>query len=187
MSDKISEAEVEVAATVFETDKALVAILEGYPASFADGYITVENPDATPERIALGGVNPNLVIDIQALRHVVAARVRHEQQAAVPAGAEWRMVPVEPTDEMIDAGLASTSAYLDIQGSALTVNREKMRRRYIAMINAAARVRHEQQAGLTEYERRVVDKATVEPWKISNNDIDVLLAIIDRLAKAQEG
>lgn len=44
------------------------------------------------------------------------------------------MVPREPSSEMIDAGLASTNVWLNIPGSALTVNREKMRRRYIAMI-----------------------------------------------------
>lgn len=44
------------------------------------------------------------------------------------------VVPREPTDEMIDAALSATAAWLDIPGSQLTVNREKMRRRYKAMI-----------------------------------------------------
>lgn len=44
------------------------------------------------------------------------------------------VVPREPTDAMIDAALVTTAAWLDIKGSALVVNREKMRRRYKAMI-----------------------------------------------------
>lgn len=47
------------------------------------------------------------------------------------------IVPREPTDEMITAGLIPTAAWRDIQGSALTVNREKMRLRYRAMIERA--------------------------------------------------
>lgn len=46
-------------------------------------------------------------------------------------------VPIEPTNEMIDAGLRATASFLDIEGSQLTVNREKMRRRYKAMIDAS--------------------------------------------------
>lgn len=49
----------------------------------------------------------------------------------------WTVVPTEPTDEMVDAGLRATAAFLDIPGSALTVNREKMRRRFRAMVAAA--------------------------------------------------
>lgn len=45
-------------------------------------------------------------------------------------------VPIEPTEKMIDAGLRVTAAWQDIQGSALTINREKMRLRYKAMIAA---------------------------------------------------
>lgn len=43
--------------------KTLTAICEGYSPQPAEGYIVVENPDATPEALALGGVDPNLVID----------------------------------------------------------------------------------------------------------------------------
>ena len=53
-----------------------------------------------------------------------------------PAG-KFAIVPTEPTKKMIDAGLGATAAWQDIPGSALTVNREKMRRRYKAMIGAA--------------------------------------------------
>lgn len=48
-----------------------------------------------------------------------------------------RIVPTDPTEEMITRGLATTNSFLDIKGSQLTVNREKMRRRYKAMIGAA--------------------------------------------------
>lgn len=43
-------------------------------------------------------------------------------------------MPLELTEAMIDAALQSTNGYLSIQGSALTVNREKMRIRYRAMV-----------------------------------------------------
>lgn len=46
-------------------------------------------------------------------------------------------VPLEPTEAMIDAGLSATAAWLGIEGSALTVNREKMKLRYRAMVMAA--------------------------------------------------
>ena len=45
-------------------------------------------------------------------------------------------VPKEPTDEMVDAALRATAAHLDIKGSQLTVNREKMRIRWRAMVAA---------------------------------------------------
>jgi len=51
------------------------------------------------------------------------------------------LVPAEPTDEMVEAGLRSTAAHLNIPGSGLTVAREKMRIRYRAMVAAAASVR----------------------------------------------
>jgi hypothetical protein len=54
---------------------------------------------------------------------------------------ETANLPLEPTEAMIDAGLAATNAWLDIKGSALTVNREKMRRRYIAMVQAYLRMK----------------------------------------------
>jgi hypothetical protein len=47
------------------------------------------------------------------------------------------VVPIEPTEAMISAGLATTYAWQEIPGSAMTVNREKMRRRYKAMVEAA--------------------------------------------------
>lgn len=47
------------------------------------------------------------------------------------------IVPREPTEEMVESGRAATAAFHDIQGSALTVAREKMRRRYNAMIDAS--------------------------------------------------
>ena len=63
------------------------------------------------------------------------------EQYLVPAlrGLGLAVVPLEPTEVMIEAGLAATGAWLDIPGSALTVNREKMRRRYKAMVECANR------------------------------------------------
>lgn len=43
----------------------------------------------------------------------------------------------EPTEGMIFSGTSVTSVWRDIKGSQLTVNREKMRMRYTAMIEAA--------------------------------------------------
>jgi hypothetical protein len=50
--------------------------------------------------------------------------------------AGYVIVPKEPTEKMIAAGLIPTAAWQDIKGSALTVNREKMRMRYTAMVKA---------------------------------------------------
>lgn len=52
-------------------------------------------------------------------------------------GDGWRLVPQTMTDEMVDAALRATAVHLDIQGSQLTVNREKMRRRWQAALAAA--------------------------------------------------
>ena len=53
----------------------------------------------------------------------------------------WARAAIEimrkPTDEMIDAGLAVTASWHDLPGSALTVNKEKMRMRYEAMLKVA--------------------------------------------------
>lgn len=49
----------------------------------------------------------------------------------------YATVPMEPTEEMVTAGIASTAAWLELKGSQMTVNREKMRRRYRAMVLAA--------------------------------------------------
>jgi hypothetical protein len=43
-------------------------------------------------------------------------------------------MPRELTDAQADAALAATAAFLDIKGSALTVNREKMKARYRALV-----------------------------------------------------
>ena len=48
--------------------------------------------------------------------------------------AGYAIVPHVPSEPMLDAGLRATAAWLDIPGSGLTVNREKMKRRYMSMI-----------------------------------------------------
>jgi hypothetical protein len=45
------------------------------------------------------------------------------------------VVPREPSEGAIDKGLASTAIHLDIVGSQLTINREKMRHRWMAMVD----------------------------------------------------
>lgn len=51
------------------------------------------------------------------------------------------LVPREATEEMIEAGRAVTATWRNIQGSGLTIAREKMRLRYAAMIAAYIRAR----------------------------------------------
>lgn len=43
----------------------------------------------------------------------------------------------EPTPAMIEAGLSVTATWLSIKGSGLTIAREKMKRRFRAMIDSA--------------------------------------------------
>jgi hypothetical protein len=52
----------------------------------------------------------------------------------VPKG--WKLVPIEPTDEMLKAGWLVTTVWLKISGTQMTVNKEKMRLRYKAMVDA---------------------------------------------------
>jgi phage gp37-like protein len=43
-------------------------------------------------------------------------------------------MPRELTDEQADAALRATAVWLDVKGSQLTVNREKMKARYQALV-----------------------------------------------------
>lgn len=79
---------------------------------------------------------------------VECARLRNENatiraQLQIAADARNVVAPVEPTETMIDAALAATNGRLNIAGSSLTVNREKMRIRYRAMIAALKPARTE--------------------------------------------
>ena len=42
----------------------------------------------------------------------------------------WVVMPRELTDEQADAALMATAVWLEIQGTQLTKNREKMKARY---------------------------------------------------------
>lgn len=44
------------------------------------------------------------------------------------------IMPRELTDEQADAAMRATAVHLDIKGSQLTVNREKMKARYRALV-----------------------------------------------------
>jgi len=44
------------------------------------------------------------------------------------------VMPRELTDEQADAAMRATAVHLDIKGSQLTVNREKMKARYRALV-----------------------------------------------------
>lgn len=43
-------------------------------------------------------------------------------------------MPRELTDQQADAALRATAVWLDVKGSQLTVNREKMKARYRALV-----------------------------------------------------
>ena len=43
-------------------------------------------------------------------------------------------MPRELTDQQADAALQATAVWLDVKGSQLTVNREKMKARYRALV-----------------------------------------------------
>jgi hypothetical protein len=65
--------------------------------------------------------------------------IAREIAEALPSPDErngYAIVPINPTEEMITAGMVPTAAWQNIQGSALTVNREKMRLRYQAMVKS---------------------------------------------------
>jgi hypothetical protein len=53
---------------------ALTAIVDGFEGKVEHGFIIVENPDATPEALALGGIDPILVIDANILRGLLDPR-----------------------------------------------------------------------------------------------------------------
>lgn len=70
-----------------------------------------------------------------ASHEALLAAVGRMGRGAAPEG--WRLVPVEPTPEMVAASLTVTATWRDISGTALTVNREKMRLRWRAILGAA--------------------------------------------------
>ena len=88
-----------------------------------------------------------------------------------------RTVPVEPTDEMVDAGLRSTAAFLDIKGSQLTVNREKMRRRYKAMLEASPAGDEVSQlrAVLLDWRKTPGNQRTAQWWHAWLDSLDAAL------------
>jgi hypothetical protein len=53
----------------------------------------------------------------------------------------YKIVPAEPTDDMVEHALLTTKiGWLDIAGSKLTVNREKTKIRYRAMLKNAPKI-----------------------------------------------
>jgi hypothetical protein len=58
---------------------------------------------------------------------------RHDEfPISMPTGSI--AMPREITDEQADAAMRATAVHLDIKGSQLTVNREKMKARYRALV-----------------------------------------------------
>ncbi|WLA80260.1 hypothetical protein [Bradyrhizobium elkanii] len=49
----------------------------------------------------------------------------------------WQLVPRKPTPEMLGKAISSTSSWLNLSGSAMTVNYKKASIRYRAMLSVA--------------------------------------------------
>jgi hypothetical protein len=64
---------------------------------------------------------------------------RHDEFPSMPVGAV--LMPRELTDEQADAALRATAAWLDVKGSQLTVNREKMKARYRSLVKFIERTK----------------------------------------------
>lgn len=77
---------------------------------------------------------------------------------------DWQLVPKEPTDVMVNKALSSTAVWHDIPGSRLTVNREKMRIRWRAMLAAVPLPAHSQEGWQT------IDKAPTDGTFVLTTD-----------------
>lgn len=83
----------------------------------------VNNPIGNPGRI-LFAAEGALIYSDDLYRAAEALAGLKEMQAT-----HW-LAPRELTDELADIALSVTASHLDIKGSGLTVNREKMKRRF---------------------------------------------------------
>jgi hypothetical protein len=53
---------------------------------------------------------------------------------------DYKLVPIEPTEKMLESARLVMASWYDIPGSGLTVAREKMKMRYQAMLKAAPKI-----------------------------------------------
>jgi hypothetical protein len=100
---------------------------------------------------------------------------------SLPGGDAVLRSLLEPSEAMIDAGRAATAAHLGIEGSALTVSREKMRRRFVAMIN------HALAAPPAEPEQAAGDAGLPEPRRgDTHNPASIRAAALEEAAKVAD-
>jgi cation transport regulator ChaB len=69
---------------------------------------------------------------------------RRRELIAQPLQSIWKELAIaaaeamkDPTEKMVDAGRMVTASWLDVSGSGVTIAREKMRRRFNAVVDAA--------------------------------------------------
>ena len=96
-------------------------------ASMADGHMH------SAARTEDGAIIAMVVIRNYALQ---ALKDMPEAPPAVPLAVSVEQVEIPPEldDAACDAALRATAVHLDVRGSALTVNREKMRARFRALV-----------------------------------------------------
>lgn len=81
-------------------------------------------PDLRNEIVALRSGNTKLVLENQRLLDELFP----DQISQIIS------MPRELTDEQADAALRATAVWIDVKGSQLTVNREKMKKRYQSLV-----------------------------------------------------
>lgn len=100
----------------------------------------------------------------------------------------WQALVLNPTEAMIDAGRSATAAHLNFQGSALTVSREKMRRRFKAMIDFALAQTAASDAGPPDREAIHIEshQATASLTSIQNGPLPSPDNVREEMARALE-
>ena len=122
---------------------------------FHDAHVRGEWFRPTPELLAFIEALPKPLMTDDATVELVARRMQESKAwpavfragtaqelaraalVALTEGGKW-IAPRELTDEDADYALSATASHLDIQGSQLTVNREKMKRRWNHLRNKLA-------------------------------------------------
>ena len=82
----------------------------------------------------------------------------------------WKFVPCEPDETMLRAALQSTASRLNIPGSALSVNLEKARIRYRAMLESAPANVHMHEV-IADIIRRSISAASEDECRIAADAI----------------
>lgn len=74
---------------------------------------------------------------------------------------EWQIVPRKPTPAMLGKAISSTSSWLQLSGSAMTVNYKKMSIRYRAMLTVAPCPYEQTRTWDQEFELALAERAAV--------------------------